>query len=79
MTQTTKQKAIELISNKKAANAILAYLKILMEHDHEGEDINFQFIEEMLSYDVDINYCDDDQENALFYVGKVFFFFFITD
>ena len=48
------------------------YLENLFSKDEEDEiEIDLDFIEKLLHYGVDINFCDSINENALFKVYKI--------
>jgi hypothetical protein len=62
-------KILDLIRCKKKTNdIILCYLKLLLDKDSD-EEVDLNFIEYLFHEGIDVNFKDEKQENALFYVN----------
>jgi ankyrin repeat protein len=47
------------------------YLEILLKPDDEKEKMSLQFVKDLVNDGVDVNYCNSDQNNALFLAIKL--------
>ena len=73
MQKTSARMRAKFTKNLNAkADLLLYYLTTLLEPEHEGEDVNMTFVEDLLKEECDINLNNDNLENPLFLVNFSF-------